>query len=167
MATHALIIGKSKDGQYHYGQTHWDGDENTVWLQKHMSDVDKVEEFLHYMTEGCAEGGEGHGISCLTYERSQAEVDKEGPADYLFLGRYEYEYDFTKPKVEWYIDGFNCGIAKTKKAILEMVRDRFFEFPEYISYWDGKKWKNVTKSQIPRKKRTHCQLSKRRNKNTK
>ena len=151
MATHGLIIGKSKDGQYHYGQTYWDSDENTIWLQKHMSDIDKVEEFLHYMTEGCAEGGDGHGISCLTYELSQEEADKEGPADYLFLGRYEYEYDFTKPKVAWYNDGFNCGISKTKMAILEMVRDRFFEFPEHISYWDGKKWKNVTKSQIPRR----------------
>ena len=53
MATRALIIGKSKDGQYHYGQTHWDGMDNLEWLQKNMNDVDKVEEFLHYMTEGC------------------------------------------------------------------------------------------------------------------
>ena len=38
---------------------------------------------------------------------------------------------------------YNCGISKTKKAILEMVKDRYFDFPQYISYWDGKKWKNI------------------------
>lgn len=133
MSTRALIIGKSKDGQYHYGQTHWDGMENLKWLQKNMNDVDKVEEFLHYMTEGCAEGGEGHGISSLWYEGKQT---GDG-----FFGRVEYDFD--KPIVNWYEDGYNCGISKTKKAILEMVKARHFDFPEYISYWDGKKWKNI------------------------
>jgi hypothetical protein len=28
VATRALIIGKGKDGQYHYGQTNWDGMDN-------------------------------------------------------------------------------------------------------------------------------------------
>lgn len=139
MSTRALIIGKSKDGRYHYGQTHFDGDDNLEWLQKNMNDPDKVEEFLHYMTEGCADGGEGHGISFLGYERSQA--DKDGVADYVFFGRVEYDYN--KPKVEWYDEGYNCGISKTKKAILEMKKNGYFDFPEYISYWDGKKWKNI------------------------
>jgi hypothetical protein len=130
MATRALIIGKSKDGQYHYGQTHWDGDENLEWLQTNMADEDKVEEFLHYMTEGCADGGEGHGISCLTYEKTPGE-------------NFRMIYHKDKPKVEWYDDGYNCGISKTKKAILEMVSQGYFDFPEYISYWDGKKWKNI------------------------
>jgi hypothetical protein len=133
MATRALIIGKSKDGQYHYGQTFFDGMDNLEWLQKNMNDVDKVEEFLHYMTEGCAEGGEGHGIRFLGYEKK-----KEN--DGLF-GRIEYDYN--KPKVEWYDEGYNCGIAKTKKAILEMKKQGYFDFPGYISYWDGKKWKNI------------------------
>ena len=133
MATRALIIGKSKDGQYHYGQTHWDGMDNLEWLQKNMNDVDKVEEFLHYMTEGCAEGGEGHGISSLGYE-------KKNTSDGLF-GRIQYDYN--KPKVEWYEEGYNCGIAKTKKEVLELRKARYFDFPEYISYWDGKKWKNI------------------------
>jgi hypothetical protein len=133
MATRALIIGKSKDGQYHYGQTFFDGMDNLEWLQKNMNDVDKVEEFLHYMTEGCADGGEGHGIRFLGYEKK-----KEN--DGLF-GRYEYDYN--KPNVEWYDEGYNCGIAKTKKAILEMKKQGYFDFPEYISYWDGKKWKNI------------------------
>lgn len=133
MSTRALIIGKSKDGRYHYGQTHFDGDDNLEWLQTNMNDVDKVEDFLHYMTEGCADGGEGHGISFLGYE-------KKNVRNGLF-GRIEYDYN--KPKVEWYEDGYNCGIAKTKKEILEMVKDGFFDFPEYISYWDGKKWKNI------------------------
>lgn len=69
MSTRALIIGKSKDGQYHYGQTHFDGMDNLEWLQKNINDADKVEEFLRYMTEGCADGGEGHGISSLGYEK--------------------------------------------------------------------------------------------------
>ena len=138
MSTRALIIGKSKDGQYHYGQTHYDGMDNLEWLQKNMSDVDKVEEFLHYMTEGCAEGGEGHGISSLWYEKEPVEV----------VGTYGVNYidkrpNYTKPKVEWYEDGYNCGISKTKKAILEKVKAGHFDFPEYISYWDGKKWKNI------------------------
>mgnify|MGYP003301235479 FL=1 len=138
MSTRALIIGKSKDGQYHYGQTHFDGMDNLEWLQKNMNDVDKVEEFLHYMTEGCADGGEGHGISFLGYEKEPVEA----------VGAYGLKYidkrpNYNKPKVEWYEDGYNCGISKTKKAILEMVKARHFDFPEYISYWDGKKWKNI------------------------
>ena len=133
MSTRALIIGKDKSGKFHYGQTHYDGDENLEWLQKHMSDVDKVEEFLHYMTEGCEEGGEGHGISSLWYEY------KEGCE--TTFGRRPYDYD--KPIVNWYDEGYNCGVSKTKKAILEMVKAGHFDFPEYISYWDGKKWKNI------------------------
>ena len=129
MSTRALIIGKSKDGKYHYGQTHYDGMDNLEWLQKNMSDDDKVEKFLHYMTEGCDEGGEGHGISSLSYERSYVD------------GRLVRHND--KPFVNWYEDGYNCGISKTKKAILEDVKKGYFDYPEYISYWDGKKWKNI------------------------
>lgn len=129
MSTHALIIGKDKAGLYHYGQTHFDGMDNLEWLQKNMNDPDKVEEFLHYMTEGCVEGGEGHGISSLCYEKHWEGL------------RLVYEKD--KPKIDWYEDGYNCGISKTKKAILEMVKARHFDFPEYISYWNGKKWKNI------------------------
>lgn len=129
MSTHALIIGKDKAGLYHYGQTHFDGDENLEWLQTNMNDVNKVEEFLHYMTEGCADGGEGHGISSLWYEKHWEGIN------------LIYEKD--KPKIDWYEDGYNCGISKTKKAILEMVRKGHFDFPSYISYWDGKKWKNI------------------------
>ena len=129
MSTRALIIGKDKAGLYHYGQTHFDGDENLEWLQTNMNDPEKVEEFLHYMTEGCAEGGEGHGISSLWYEEHW-----EGM-------KLVYEKD--KPKIDWYEDGYYCGISKTKKAILEMVKKGYFDFPEYISYWNGKKWKNI------------------------
>ena len=129
MSTHALIIGKDKAGLYHYGQTHFDGDENLEWLQTNMNDPDKVEEFLHYMTEGCAEGGEGHGISSLWYEQHW-----EGM-------KLVYEKD--KPKIDWYEDGYYCGISKTKKAILEMVKKGYFDYPAYISYWNGKKWKNI------------------------
>ena len=129
MSTHALIIGKDKAGLYHYGQTHFDGDENLEWLQTNMTDPDKVEEFLHYMTEGCAEGGEGHGISSLWYEQHW-----EGM-------KLVYEKD--KPKIDWYEDGYFCGISKTKKAILEMVKKGYFDYPSYISYWNGKKWKNI------------------------
>ena len=129
MSTRALIIGKDKAGLYHFGQTSCDGDENLEWLQTNMNDVEKVEEFLHYMTEGCAEGGDGHGISSLWYEQHW-----EGM-------KLVYEKD--KPKIDWYEDGYNCGISKTKKAVLEMVKRGHFDFPEYISYWNGKKWKNI------------------------
>lgn len=133
MSTRALIIGKSKDGQYHYGQTHSDGMDNLEWLQKNMNDPDKVEEFLHYMTEGCKDGGEGHGISYLGYEEKKV---KNGLFGHI-------EYDYNKPKVEWCEDGYNCGIAKTKKEVIELKKNCYFDFPEYISYWDGKKWKNI------------------------
>ena len=129
MSTRALIIGKDKAGLYHYGQTHFDGDENLEWLQTNMNDPDKVEEFLHYMTEGCTEGREGHGISSLCYEKHWEGL------------KLVYEKD--KPKIDWYEDGYYCGISKTKKAILEMKKQGYFDFPEYISYWDGKKWKNI------------------------
>ena len=119
MSTHALIIGKDKAGLYHYGQTHFDGDENLEWLQTNMNDPEKVEEFLHYMTEGCAEGGEGHGISSLWYEKHWEGI------------KLVYEKD--KPKIEWYEDGYNCGISNTKEAILEMKKQGYFDFPEYIS----------------------------------
>lgn len=138
MATCALIIGKSKDGQYHYGQTHWDGMNNLRWLQKNMNDVDKVEEFLHYMTEGCADGGEGHGISSLWYEKEPVQVVVGYWVNYI-----DKRPNYDKPIVNWYEDGYNCGISKTKKAILEMVKAGHFDFPEYISYWDGKEWKNI------------------------
>ena len=129
MGTRALIIGKDKSGKFHYGQTHWDGMDNLEWLQKNMNDADKVEEFLHYMTEGCADGGEGHGISSLSYEKTYKD--------------YSVIYHEDKPKIDWYDEGYNCGVSKTKKAILEMVKADYFDFPEYISYWDGKKWKNI------------------------
>lgn len=129
MSTHALIIGKDKAGLYHYGQTHFDGDENLEWLQTNMNDVEKVEEFLHYMTEGCAEGGQGHGISSLSYERT--------------FKNYSVIYHKNKPKIDWNEEGYNCGISKTKKSILEMVKRGHFDFPAYISYWNGKKWKNI------------------------
>ena len=129
MSTRALIIGKDKAGLYHYGQTHFDGDENLEWLQTNMNDPEKVEEFLHYMTEGCAEDGEGHGISSLCYEKHWEDM------------KLIYEKD--KPKINWYDDGYNCGISNTKEAILEMKKQCYFDFPEYISYWDGEKWKNI------------------------
>ena len=143
MSTRALIIGKIKDGQYHYGQSHFDGMDNLEWLQKNMNDPDKVEEFLHYMTEGCAEGGEGHGICYLGYEEKRNGLSGRIEYDYNkgLFGRVVYDYN--KPKIEWYEDGYNCGIAKTKKAVLELKKARYFDYPEYISYWDGKKWKNI------------------------
>lgn len=128
MSTRALIIGKAKDGTYRYGQSKYDGDRNTEWLQKNMTDPEKVDEFLRYLTEG-GEDGDGHGISCLGYKR---------------VGSYlDYKYDYDQPKIEWYDESYNCGISKTKKAVMEMVKRRYFDFPEYISYWDGKKWKNL------------------------
>lgn len=131
MSTHALIIGKNKSGRYHYGQTKYDGDDNLEWLQQNMNDVDKVEKFLNYMTEGVEEGGEGHGISFLGYEVTGN-----------WLNRKE---DKSKPYIDWYDDGYNCGIADSKEVILEMVRKEHFDHPSYISFWDGEKWENIDK----------------------
>lgn len=121
MATRALIIAKGKDGKYHYGQSLYDGFRNLEWLQKNMNDADKVEDFISIMTDGCAEGGEGLGVRFFGYDR---------------------KHD-NKPIIDWLDDGYNCGIAKTKKEVLELEKARYFDFPDYISYWDGKKWKNI------------------------
>lgn len=129
MSTHALIIGKDKSGRYHYGQTKYDGDDNLEWLQQNMNDVDKVEEFLNYMTEGVEEGGEGHGISFLGYEVTGN-----------WLNRKE---DKSKPYIDWYDYGYNCGIADSKEVILEMIRKEHFDHPSYTSFWDGEKWENI------------------------
>ena len=129
MSTRALIIGKDKSGRFHYGQSKYDGDDNLEWLQQNMNDVDKVEEFLNYMTEGIDEGGEGHGISFLGYEVN-------GPWD-------SRKIDKSKPYIDWYDDGYNCGITDSKEAVLNLVANRHFDFPEYISYWDGEKWENI------------------------
>ena len=130
MSTRALIIGKDRSGRYHYGQTKYDGMDNLEWLQQNMNTADKVEDFLHYMTEGIDEGsGEGHGISFLGYEVTN---------DW-----YNRKKDTSNPYIDWYDEGYNCGIADSKKAILEMVEKQHFDFPEYISYWDGEKWKNI------------------------
>ena len=75
--------------------------------------------------------GEGHGISFLGYEVTGGWLNRKA--------------DKSKPYIDWYEDGYNCGIAKTKKEVLEMVKARYFDFPEYISYWDGKKWKNINR----------------------
>lgn len=128
MSTRALIIGKAKDGTYRYGQTHCDGDDNLEWLQKNMADPEKVDEFLHYLTEG-GEDGDGHGISYLGYKS---------------VGTYlERKYDYNQPYVEWYEEGYNCGVADSLESVLELVKKRYFDFPEYISYWDGEKWDNL------------------------
>ena len=128
MSTRALIIGKDKSGRYHYGQSKYDGDDNLEWLQRNMNDVDKVEEFLHYMTEG-GDDDDGHGISFLGYEVTGD-----------WRNRKE---DKSKPYIDWYDEGYNCGTADSKEVILEMVEKQYFDFPEYISYWDGEKWENI------------------------
>ena len=129
MSTRALIIGKDKSGRFHYGQSKYDGDDNFEWLQRNMNEVDKVEDFLHYMTEGIDKGGEGHGISFLGYKVTGQ-----------WFSRKE---DMSNPYIDWYEDGYNCGIAENIEVILEMVKQGYFDFPEYISYWDGEKWKNI------------------------
>lgn len=114
MATRALIIGKTKDGLIKYGQTHWDGYQNTEWLKKNMTDIEKIENMFDYMTTG--EDG-GHGISSLSYEN----------------------YDTNKPKINWYEDSYNCGVTNHWNCSYDDL-NRIFDFPEYISYWDGSDW---------------------------
>lgn len=135
MSTRALIIGKAKDGTYRYGQTKWDGYANLEWLQRNMTDPDKVDEMLQHLTEGGSENN-GHGISSLSYKSTD-----DG-------------YDYTQPYIDWYKGDYNCGIASSKEEMLEIITvknvqgathfDEFpFDFPEYLSYWNGKEWLGV------------------------
>ena len=125
MATRALIVGKTQDGIIRYGQTHWDGYRNTEWLKKHMNEVNEVEKFLRYMTHKCGNGGEGHGISSLSYESSGSGLSQI--------------YDMNKPKINWYEDGYNCGVTNSWNFSYDDLKLKF-DWPEFISYWDGSDW---------------------------
>lgn len=126
MGTRALIIGKDKDGNIRYGQTHYDGYANTDWLNMHMLGIEKVENFLKYLTEGGADGN-GHGISSLSYKR-----------DYDVDNQVVIRHD-DKPVVNWYEESYNCGIVKEWDYTYEEV-SKMFDFPEYISLWLGEMW---------------------------
>lgn len=128
MSTHALIIGKDTTGKYRYGQTHFDGYNNLEWLRTNMSDKDKVEEFLQYLTEG-GDDGEGHGIGSLGYKMYWKDGD-------IVLKEDE-------PIIDWYDYSYNCGISDSLSNIIKMVKLKQFDFPAYISFWDGEKWENI------------------------
>lgn len=124
MSTHALIIGKANDGTYRFGKSQFDGYQNTEWLQRNMTDPEKVEDFLRHLTEG-GKNGKGHSIRCLDYE----------------------DYDkMTNPFIKWYdTDNYCCGIAKTKEEMAKILRDNNdgeyeIYWAEYLSYWNGKEW---------------------------
>lgn len=133
MSTRAIIIGKTNDGSYRFGQSHFDGYHNTEWLQRNMTDPEKVEEFFRYLTEG-GKNGKGHEICCFTYE----------------------DYDkMTNPFIKWYdSDGACCGIARSKEEMAQILSgkiddDYFIYRPEYLSYWNGKEWIGWDSDDIP------------------
>lgn len=128
MGTHALIIGKDKAGKYRYGQTHYDGYNNLNWLQTNMFDINKVEEFLFYLTEG-GDDNEGHGISSLGYE--------------TYWKNDKIIIEENKPIINWSKYSYNCGISNSLSNIINMVRSGQFDHPCYVSYWDGEKWENI------------------------
>lgn len=123
MSTRALIIGKDSKGLFYYGQSKFDGDRNLEWLQRNMTDPAKVDEFLYYLAD--------HGIVSLSYKRVGSFLD--------------FRYDLEKPLIEWYEDSYNCGVAGSKEAVLKMIGEDMFDAPEYISYWDGKSWRDIDK----------------------
>lgn len=125
MSTRALIVGKI-DNKIYFGQTHYDGYNNTEWLQRNMASPDKVRDFFNYMTEG-----EGHGISSLSYEWK--------PGAWL-------EYDMTKPKIDWYEYGYFCGTTDVWNYTYSDLKGKSFDWPEYISYWDGNVWQDFSVS---------------------
>ena len=125
MGTRALIVGKIDD-KIHFGQSHYDGYHNTEWLQRNMSEPDDVKKFFNYMTEG-----KGHGISSLTYEWK--------PNEWLV-------HDMDKPKVEWYEDSYFCGTTDVWNYTYSDLKGKSFDWPDYISYWDGTVWQDFSVS---------------------
>ena len=125
MATRALIIGKDKNGLYRYGQSYLYGDDNTEWLQKNLNTPEQVDEFLTKLTES-GYNGYGRGVDRFGYMDSQ-------------------------PVILWMHENYNCGIAKTKEEMLAVMHLRDspykklgrFDRPEYLSFWNGKKWLGV------------------------
>lgn len=127
MAHRSLIVGKAKDGTYRYGQINKDAQGCLKLLRKYWKTVTKVNELLYHLTEG-GDNGRGRGICCLCYDG----------------------------EIEWYEDSYCCGIAKTKDEMLDILTppqhlkdddgnllDYPFDFPEYLFYWNGKKWSSV------------------------
>lgn len=129
MNTHALIIGKDKNGHYRYGQSFHYGEHNTEWLQKNLNSAEQVEEFLLELTEG-GENGCGRGVNWFGYKDS-------------------------KPVIFWDDDNYNCGIAIRKEELLDAMHlddtgDEHhpkimtnFDHPEYLSFWNGREWLGV------------------------
>lgn len=116
MSTHSVIVGKSKEGYYVFGQCMFDGDLNYKWLSENLTDPDQVEEFLQKLKKV--------GVRSMWYKRNH-KTDK---------------IDKTKPYIDWMTKSYNCGISKTKKGVFE---ENGFDCPEYCTYWDGKKWKKM------------------------
>lgn len=116
MSTHSVIIGKSKEGYYVFGQCMFDGDLNYKWLSENLTDPDKVEEFLQKL--------KNVGVRSMWYKRNPK----------------THTIDKSKPYIDWMDESYNCGISKTKKAVFE---ENGFDWPEYCTYWDGKKWKKM------------------------
>lgn len=119
MSTHSVIVGKSKEGYYVYGQCLFDGNLNYKWLSENLTDPGQVEEFLQKL--------KNVGVRSLWYKRNPK----------------THTIDKTKPFIDWMDKSYNCGISKTKKAILDRCKGGYFDFPEAITYWDGKKWKKI------------------------
>lgn len=113
MSTRALIVGKV-DGKIKYGQSKYDGYANTKWLRENLSLKEKVHDFFKYLTEG-GDNGQGHGIS-------------------------SFEDDSINPSINWYDDDYFCNIVDSWEFTYEDLRGKCFDFPEYISYWDGEEW---------------------------
>ena len=129
MNSHALIIGKDKNGHYRYGQSFRYGEDNTEWLQQNLHTPEQVEDFLIKLTEG-GENGRGHGVDWFGYEGG-------------------------KPVIKWDDCDYNCGIANTVEQMIGVMYlidtgDKYypkdmakFDFPEYLSFWNGKEWLGV------------------------
>lgn len=66
------------------------------------------------MTEG-GDNGQGHGIS-------------------------SFEGDSINPSINWYDDDYFCNIVDSWEFTYGDLRSKCFDFPEYISYWDGEEW---------------------------
>lgn len=113
MSTRALIVGKIDD-KIKYGQSKYDGYDNTVWLQKNLSSKEMVYKFFKYLTEG-GDNDQGHGIN-------------------------SFGYGLKSPFIDWRNDDYFCNIVDSWEFTYEDLRGKCFDFPEYISYWDGEEW---------------------------
>lgn len=116
MSTRALIVRVNKITKcIEYGQTYMDGYNNTLLLNEFHKNSKSVGEIFDRLTTSEHPdkfGGYGHGIH---------HINSDG-------------------KIVWFEnESYNCGTCSIDEFEKIMLS---FDYPEYASFWGGRKWHN-------------------------